>query len=63
MKIFNGYFVGNLLLNDYEIKVGVDFECNEIFNVFFQNIKGVYIFISVDFVVFWVMGVFMFYQV
>ncbi len=56
-KTFNGYFAGNLLLNDHEIKAGVDFERNEIFNAFLQNTKGVYSFSGADPVALWATGV------
>jgi len=43
-KTANAYFAGNLLLGEHEVKLGADFERNQIFNAFVRNAKGVYSF-------------------
>jgi hypothetical protein len=56
-KTFNGFFAGNLFLDDHEIKFGVDLERNQIFNAFLQNTKGTYTFSGTDPVALWTAGV------
>lgn len=56
-KTFNGYFAGNLFLDDHEIKAGVDIEKNQIFNAFLQNTKGTYTFSGSDPVALFTAGV------
>uniref|UniRef100_UPI00286BA3E8 TonB-dependent receptor domain-containing protein n=1 Tax=Roseateles sp. TaxID=1971397 RepID=UPI00286BA3E8 len=52
----NAYFAGNLLLNDHEIKAGVDFESNAIYNAFVRRAKGQYTFQGADPVALWAAG-------
>ncbi len=47
-KTKNGYFAGNLVMGDHEIKAGADVERNQILNAFLQNTKGVYTFTGTD---------------
>lgn len=56
-KTFNGYFAGNLFLDNHEIKAGADVERNQIFNAFLQNTKGVYTFSGTDPIALWNAGV------
>ena len=43
-KTFDGYFGGNLVLGDHEIKAGADYSNNKVYNAFFQNVNGNYTF-------------------
>ncbi|WP_374347004.1 carboxypeptidase regulatory-like domain-containing protein [Chitinimonas sp.] len=43
-KTLDGYFAGNLLLGEHEVKLGTDFSRNEIQNAFLQNTYGTYTF-------------------
>jgi hypothetical protein len=56
-KTFNGFFAGNLFLDNHEIKAGVDIERNQIFNAFLQNTKGTYTFSGTDPIALWTTGV------
>jgi hypothetical protein len=38
----NFYFGGNLFLGDHELKAGIDYETNEIYNAFLQDTRGTY---------------------
>ncbi|MFY2765407.1 TonB-dependent receptor [Arenimonas sp. MALMAid1274] len=40
----SAYFAGNLFIGDHELKFGMDYDDNEIFNAFLQNTKGNYVF-------------------
>jgi hypothetical protein len=62
-KTTNGYFAGNLFLDNHEIKAGADIERNQIFNAFLQNTKGVYTFSGSDPIALWNAGVPTAYQV
>jgi len=62
-KTFDGFFAGNLFLDNHEIKAGVDLERNEIFNAFLQNTKGTYTFSGADPIALWNAGVPTSYQV
>lgn len=44
----NLFFSGNLFLDDHELKAGVDFERNDIFNAFVRRAKGQYTFQGAD---------------
>lgn len=44
----NAYVAGNLLLNDHEVKFGVDYEANDVFNAFVRRAKGQYTFQGAD---------------
>ena len=52
-KTFDGYFAGNLFLDQHELKFGADIQRNEIFNAFLQNTKGTYTFSGIDPVALW----------
>ncbi len=43
-ETLNAYFAGNLFVGDHELKFGVDYDDNEIFNAFLQNTNGSYVF-------------------
>lgn len=45
-KTWNGFFAGNLFLGDHTVKFGVDYESNEVYNLFGRRINGVYTFDS-----------------
>lgn len=47
-ETYNAYAAGNLFLGDHDIKFGVDWEENEIFNLFGRDVNGVYTFNSID---------------
>lgn len=47
-KTDNVYLAGNLFLDDHEVKAGVDFERNDIFNAFVRRAKGQYTFQGAD---------------
>lgn len=47
-KTFNAAAIGNLFLNDHEIKFGVDYERNDIYNLFLESSLGNYQFDSLD---------------
>ncbi|MFT7723351.1 MAG: TonB-dependent receptor [Roseateles sp.] len=55
-KTLNGYFAGTYFLGDHEIKFGLDYEKNDIFNAFVQNTKGVYEYRGDDPVAMWLAG-------
>jgi len=38
----NAYFAGNLFLGDHELKAGIDWERNDVFNAFLQDTRGTY---------------------
>ena len=40
----SAYFAGNLFVGDHELKFGVDYDDNQIFNAFLQNTNGSYVF-------------------
>lgn len=44
----NGYVAGNLVWGDHEIKAGVDYELNDVFNAFVRRAKGQYTFQGAD---------------
>ena len=52
-KTFDGYFAGNLFLDQHELKFGADVQRNKIFNAFLQNTKGTYTFSGTDPVALW----------
>ena len=41
-QTFNAYFAGNLFVGDHDIKFGVDYESNDIFNLFLESSLGRY---------------------
>ncbi|MGH8051867.1 MAG: TonB-dependent receptor domain-containing protein [Arenimonas sp.] len=43
-KTWNYYLAGNLFLGDHELKFGLDYDDNEVFNAFLQDTKGNYTF-------------------
>lgn len=43
-KTWNYYLAGNLFLGDHELKFGVDYDDNDVFNAFLQDTKGNYTF-------------------
>lgn len=43
-ETLNAYFAGNLFVGDHELKFGVDYDDNQIFNAFLQNTNGSYVF-------------------
>jgi hypothetical protein len=47
-ETWNGYFAGNLFLGDHELKFGLDYEKNDIYNLFGRRINGVYTFNSIE---------------
>ena len=47
-KTLDGYFAGNLVLNDHELKFGGDYSKNDVYNAFLQNTRGVYTFQGAD---------------
>jgi len=47
-KTKDGYFAGNWVLNDHELKFGADYSKNDVYNAFLQNVKGTYTFQGVD---------------
>ena len=46
-ETWNSYFIGNWFLGDHEVKFGVDYENNDIYNLFGRRINGVYTFNSI----------------
>ncbi|MFD0739458.1 carboxypeptidase regulatory-like domain-containing protein [Lysobacter koreensis] len=46
-KTWNGFFAGNLFLGDHTVKLGVDYESNEVYNLFGRRVNGVYTFNSI----------------
>lgn len=46
-KTWNGFFAGNYFLTDHTIKFGVDYESNEVYNLFGRRTNGVYTFNSI----------------
>ncbi|MFN3303593.1 MAG: TonB-dependent receptor domain-containing protein [Roseateles sp.] len=44
----NAYVAGNLLLDEHELKFGVDYEANDVFNAFVRRAKGQYTFQGTD---------------
>ncbi|WP_147653732.1 TonB-dependent receptor [Vulcaniibacterium gelatinicum] len=45
-ETWTGFFAGNLFLGDHELKFGVDYERNEIYNLFVESAFGTYTFNS-----------------
>jgi hypothetical protein len=43
-ETWNYYLAGNLFVGDHELKFGVDYDDNEVFNAFLQDTKGQYTF-------------------
>jgi outer membrane receptor for ferrienterochelin and colicin len=46
-ETWNGFFAGNLFLGDHTIKLGTDYESNEVYNLFGRRVNGVYTFSSI----------------
>jgi hypothetical protein len=46
-ETWNSYFIGNWFLGDHEVKFGVDYENNDIYNLFGRRTNGVYTFNSI----------------
>lgn len=47
-KTFNGFFAGELFLGDHTLKVGVDYESNDVYNLFLESSLGNWFFSSLD---------------
>ena len=47
-ETLNAYLAGNLFLGDHDVKFGVDFESNDVFNLFLESSLGRYRFGSLD---------------
>ena len=47
-QTFNAYAAGNLFLDDHTVKFGVDYESNDIYNLFVDSNLGVYRFGSIN---------------
>ncbi|MEZ5467700.1 MAG: carboxypeptidase regulatory-like domain-containing protein [Lysobacterales bacterium] len=47
-QTWNSYFIGNYFVGDHEFKFGVDYEANDIFNLFGRRTNGVYTFNSIN---------------
>ncbi|HEU0153023.1 MAG TPA: carboxypeptidase regulatory-like domain-containing protein [Arenimonas sp.] len=47
-ETWNAYFAGNLFVGDHSFKFGVDYENNDIYNLFGRRSNGVYTFNSID---------------
>ncbi|MCD9029777.1 carboxypeptidase regulatory-like domain-containing protein [Luteimonas sp. BDR2-5] len=47
-KTKNAFLAGNLFLGDHTLKFGVDYEENEIYNMYGRRLNGVYTFDSID---------------
>ncbi len=47
-ETWNAYFAGNLFLGEHDIKFGVDYESNDIYNLFLESSLGNYRFSSVE---------------
>ncbi len=45
-ETWNAFFAGNLFLGDHTVKVGFDYEDNDIYNLFGRRTNGVYVFNS-----------------
>lgn len=45
-ETWNSYFIGNWFLGDHEVKFGLDYENNDIYNLFGRRVNGVYTFNS-----------------
>jgi outer membrane receptor for ferrienterochelin and colicin len=43
-----GYFAGDLFLGDHTVRFGFDYEANDVFNLFLQDVFGAYNFTSID---------------
>lgn len=46
-QTWNTYLVGNLFLDDHELKFGLDYETNDFYNLFGRRTNGVYTFNSI----------------
>ena len=46
-QTWNTYLVGNLFLDDHELKFGLDYEANDFYNLFGRRTNGVYTFNSI----------------
>lgn len=46
-QTWNAFFAGNLFLGDHTVKVGADYESNEVYNLFGRRVNGVYSFNSI----------------
>ena len=46
-QTWNTYFVGNLFLDDHELKFGADYETNDFYNLFGRRTNGTYTFNSI----------------
>ncbi|MGO4221041.1 carboxypeptidase regulatory-like domain-containing protein [Lysobacter sp. TAF61] len=46
-QTWNAFFAGNLFLGDHTVKFGVDYESNEVYNLFGRRVNGVYTFNSI----------------
>lgn len=42
------FFAGDLFLGDHTVRVGFDYEANDVFNLFLQDVLGAYNFTSID---------------
>jgi len=47
-ETWNAFFAGNLFLGDHEVKFGLEYENNDIYNLFGRRSNGVYSFDSID---------------
>ncbi|MCL1635132.1 TonB-dependent receptor [Luteimonas sp. SX5] len=47
-QTWNAFFAGNLFLGDHTVKFGVDYEDNDIYNLFGRRTNGVYVFNCID---------------
>jgi outer membrane receptor for ferrienterochelin and colicin len=47
-ETWNAFFAGNLFLGDHTVKVGFDYEDNDIYNLFGRRTNGVYSFSSIS---------------
>jgi hypothetical protein len=45
---FTGYFAGDWFLGDHTIRVGFDYEDNEVYNIFLQDVFGNYTFANIE---------------
>ena len=62
-KTLDGYFAGNLVKGDHEIKAGGDYSRNKVFNAFLQDTNGNYNFTGADPVALFAAGLPSSYQV
>ncbi|HEX6976665.1 MAG TPA: hypothetical protein VF147_19795, partial [Vicinamibacterales bacterium] len=46
-QTLNAYFAGNLFKGDHELKFGVDYESNDVYNLFVESRNGTYNFASI----------------